>query len=148
MPGNTRFPGSVDWTQSSVDWYWNHEFSGSRFSRLNSEVSRLNLLLKQYQPSPMRGKTKFRPNVIERATETKDLCQATTQPCMALRNTPKTCPTIHSRIFIKMDNKTQKSKNSQNPFKSKAKWTWIDVMNNYLTTIKDIDIDVSSKTHL
>lgn len=63
---------------------------------------------------------KFKPEAIERATKTRDLCQATTQPYKLFDTLQITCPNIQDRIFNDFDFKTPKLENSPNQFKSKA----------------------------
>ena len=102
--------------------------------------------MQYFQSSPTKGKNPT--EVIGRATETRDLCQATTKP-YRLFDTPQQHVQTSKIGFLKdLTSKHQKLEYSSNQFNSKANGQGIDVRNYYLTTIKDIDIDVSSKTHL
>lgn len=80
--------------------------------------------------------------------EARGLCQATTQP-YRLFDTPQiTCPNIQDRIFKNFDFKIPKLGNSPNQFKSKSNEHGIAIRNSYLTIMKAVDIDVSSRTHI
>ena len=78
----------------------------------------------------------------------RDLCQATTHAYKLINTLQITCPNIHIRIFIDFDFKISKIGKFTKQFNSKAIEHEIDVRNSYLTTMKAIDIDVSSRNHL